>query len=102
MSSSDNLFKAIINRVSARISHKTLETIEQFSIKAKTAPKIILEEWHLFQEEVAAEAERLDKENDSCEKNQPANNQQSNRLQTQIDNIRSDISRINKKLEDTN
>ena len=103
MSDSEILLKAAINRITARIQEKILNSAQEFSGIAEEIPQKLQEEWANFKEEVIEESERLEKEtNSSKEKN---SNQQSNKedpTQTQIDKLRSKVIEINKSIEEKN
>ena len=103
MSDSEILLKAAINRITARIQEKILNSAQEFAEIAEEIPQKLQEEWASFKEEVIEESERLEKEtNSSKEKN---SNQQSNKedpTQTQIDKLRSKVIEINKSIEEKN
>ena len=103
MSDSEILLKAAINRITARIQEKILNSAQEFSEIAEEIPQKLQEEWASFKEEVIEESERLEKEtNSSKEKN---SNQQSNKedpTQTQINKLRSKVIEINKSIEERN
>ena len=103
MSDSEILLKAAINRITARIQEKILNSAKEFSEIAEEIPQKLQEEWASFKEEVIEESERLEKEtNSSKEKN---SNQQSNKedpTQAQIDKLRSKVIEINKSIEEKN
>ena len=103
MSDSEILLKAAINRISARIQEKLINSAQEFSEIAEEIPQKIQEEWTSFKEEVIEESERLEKEmNSSKEKN---SNQQSNKediTQAQINKLRSKVIEINKSIEERN
>ncbi len=103
MSDSEILLKAAINRITARIQEKILNSAQEFSEIAEEIPQKLQEEWASFKEEVIEESERLEKEtNSSKAKN---SNQQSNKedpTKTQIDKLRSKVIEINKSIEEKN
>ena len=103
MSDSEILLKAAINRITARIQEKILNSAQELSEIAEEIPQKLQEEWASFKEEVIEESERLEKEtNSSKEKN---SNQQSNKedpTQTQINKLRSKVIEINKSIEEKN
>ena len=103
MSDSEILLKAAINRITARIQEKILNSAQEFAEIAEEIPQKLQEEWASFKEEVIEESERLEKEtNSSKEKN---SNQQSNKedpTKTQIDKLRSKVIEINKSIEEKN
>ena len=103
MSDSEILLKAAINRITARIQEKILNSAQEFAEIAEEIPQKLQEEWASFKEEVIEESERLEKDtNSSKAKN---SNQQSNKedpTKTQIDNLRSKVIEINKSIEEKN
>ncbi len=103
MSESEILLKAAINRITARIQEKLINSAQEFSEIAEDIPQKLKDEWASFKEEVIEESERLGKEtNASKEKN---SNQQSNKediTQSQINKLRSKIIEINKSFEERN
>ena len=103
MSDSEILLKAAINRITARIQEKILNSAQEFAEIAEEIPQKLQEEWASFKEEVIEESERLEKEtNSSKEKN---SNQQSNKedpTQIQINKLRSKVIEINKSIEEKN
>ena len=103
MSDSEILLKAAINRITARIQEKILNSAQEFSEIAEEIPQKLQEEWASFKEEVIEESERIEKDtNSSKAKN---SNQQSNKedpTKTQIDKLRSKVIEINKSIEEKN
>ena len=69
MGSADALIRATINRIGARVGHGLADTAAELAVLAQDAPSRLRQEWDLFQDEVRAEAERLersDEEEHSC------------------------------------
>ena len=103
MSDSEILLKAAINRITARIQEKILNSAQEFAEIAEEIPQKLQEEWASFKEEVIEESERLEKDtNSSKAKN---SNQKSNKedpTKTQIDKLRSKVIEINKSIEEKN
>tara|TARA_Y100001968_G_scaffold97252_1_gene87222 strand:- start:623 stop:934 length:312 start_codon:yes stop_codon:yes gene_type:complete len=95
------LLKAAINRISARITEKFINSAQEFSEIAEEIPQRIQEEWSTFKEEVIEESERLEKKTASS-KQQSAYKQSKKEdlTQTQIDMLRSKVIEINKSLEE--
>ena len=52
-----------MHRVLARMGHGVADAAAGFAVLLQDAPDRVRQEWDLFQEEVKAEAERLDREN---------------------------------------
>ncbi len=101
MSSSDNLIKATINRLGARLSKQIIAIANDLSIAAQNGPERIKEEWDLFQEEVIAEADRLEKESseDIANSDGPFRSSDGEKAQAKVDNLRAMLTKLNRKLE---
>ena len=103
MSDSELLLKAAINRITARITEKLINSVEDFSDIAEELPKKLKNEWSSFKEEVIEESERLGKKNNvSKEKNSKEQQSKEDLIQIQIDNLRSKVIDINKDIEGKN
>ncbi len=89
MSSNEILFKAAINRLTARFVEKLSE-----------APEALQKEWEIFQEEVIEEADRLQKE--SQESPSTGTSTEPPSPKQQIDKLRSKVADLNQKLEGQN
>ncbi len=103
MSDSEILLKAAINRISARITEKLINSAQEFSEIADEIPQKLQNEWSSFKKEVIEESERLEKKkNSSKEKNhnQASTNEDLN--QALIDKLRSKVIEINKHIEEKN
>jgi hypothetical protein len=61
MGSPDALIRAAVHRIGARVGHGLADTAAELAVFAKDAPERLRQEWDLFQEEVRAEAERLER-----------------------------------------
>ena len=96
------LLKAAINRITARITEKLINSVEDFSDIAEELPQKLKNEWSSFKEEVIEESERLGKKtNVSKEKNSKEQSKE-DLIQIQIDNLRSKVIDINKDIEGKN
>ncbi len=103
MSDPEILLKAAINRISARITEKLINSAQEFSEIAEEIPQKLKEEWMTFKEEVIEESERLEKNTTSSkEQNFNQDSTQEDLTQTQIDNLRSKVIEINKSIEERN
>ena len=103
MSDSELLLKAAINRITARITEKLINSVEGFSEIAEELPQKLQNEWDSFKEEVIEESERLGKKtNVSKEKNSKEQQSKEDLIQIQIDNLRSKVIDINKDIEGKN
>ena len=100
MSDSELLLKAAINRISARITEKLINSAKEFSLVAEDIPQKLQDEWSRFKDEVIEESERLEKiTNASKEKNPREQLSKKNLVQIQINNLRSKVIEINKDIE---
>ena len=103
MSDSEILLKAAINRITARITEKLINSAQEFSEIAEEIPQRLKEEWSNFKDEVIEESIRLEKARTSSKEansNQPST--QEDPTQAQIDNLRSKVIEINKSIEEKN
>ena len=103
MSDSKILLKAAINRITARITEKLINSAQEFSEIAEEIPQKLQDEWSNFKDEVIEESNRLEKET-NLSKKQNSNQQPSKEdlTQAQIDNLRSKVIEINKSIEEKN
>ena len=60
MGSSEALIRATVNRISARLGHGFADAAAELAVLAQDAPQRLRQEWDLFQDEVRAEAERIE------------------------------------------
>ena len=103
MSDPEILLKAAINRITARITEKLINSAQDFSEIAEEIPKRVKEEWSNFKEEVIEETERLEKEtNSSKEQSSYQPSTKKDLTQSQIDKLRSKVIEINKSIEERN
>ncbi len=103
MSDPEILLKAAVNRITARITEKMVNSIQEFTEITEEIPQKLQEEWSSFKEEVIEETERLEKKtNLSKEQNSNPHSREEDRTQTQIDKIRSKVIEINKIIEERN
>ena len=103
MSDSEILLKAAINRISARITEKLINSAQEFTEIAEELPQKLQIEWDSFKEEVIEESERLEKKtNESKEKTSEEQLSKEDSIQIQIDNLRSKVIDINKDIEGKN
>ena len=103
LSDSEILLKAAINRITARVTEKLINSAQELSEIAEEIPQRIQDEWSIFKKEVIEESERLEK-NSHSSKEQHSNQQSTNQelIQSQIDNLRSKVIEINKNIEGIN
>ena len=103
MSDSEILLKAAINRISARITEKLINSAQEFTEIAEELPQKLQNEWDSFKEEVILETERLEKKtNESKDKASEEQSSKEDLIQIQIDNLRSKVIDINKDIEGKN
>ena len=100
MSDSEILLKAAINRISARITEKLINSVQEFTEIAEELPQKLQDEWSSFKEEVIEESERLEKRtNSSKEKTSQEELSKEDLIQIKIDTLRSKVIDINKEIE---
>ena len=103
MSDSEILLKAAINRITARITEKLINSAQEFSEIAEEIPQKLQDEWSSFKEEVIKESERLEeKTNLSKEKNSNQQSTKEDLTKAQINKLRSKVIEINKNIEERN
>ena len=101
MSDSDILLKAAINRITARITKKLINSAQEFSEIAEELPQKLQDEWSSFKEEVIEESQRLEKNTTSSkEKNSNQQSTKEDLTQAQIDKLRLKVIEINKRIEE--
>ena len=103
MTSRDALLRAATHRVLARMGHGVADAAAGFAVLVQDAPDRVRQEWDLFQEEVKAEAERLDRENGGRgvdAQSSPASSVDEESLQTKIDQLRSRVAELGIRMED--
>ena len=103
MTSRDALLRAAMHRVIARMGHGVADAAAGFAVLVQDAPDRVRQEWDLFQEEVKAEAERLDRENGGRgvdAQTSPASSVDEESLQTKIDQLRSRVAELGIRMED--
>ena len=102
MSSTETLIKAAINRLSARFGQKIVDVVTDLSEKAKDTPEKVKSEWETLKDEIYEEANRLerDMEGNIGEQEQKEQKKDLSNPQEYIDNLRLEISKLNKKIEE--
>ncbi|WP_392351646.1 hypothetical protein [Parasynechococcus sp.] len=98
MGSSEALFRATLHRISARLGHGLADAAAELAVLAQDAPDRLRQEWELFQEEVRAEAERLEhpEQAGSPDSDQAADVS----AQERIDRLRAMVATISRELEE--
>ena len=105
MPSPDALFKATVSRLTARLGHGLAEAAAEVAVLAQDAPERLRREWDLFQEEVQAEAERLERDGqppDSRGSDAPASSLdplETSTPQEQIDRLRAKVADLSLRME---
>ena len=92
-----------MHRVLARMGHGVADAAAGFAVLVQDAPDRVRQDWDLFQEEVKAEAERLDRENGGRgvdAQSSPASSVDEESLQTKIDQLRSRVAELGIRMED--
>ncbi len=101
MSSSETLLQATLNRLSARFGQKLVDSAAKLAAITQDAPQQIKEEWQLFQEEVYAEAERLNKQSNEkeYENDTKSHDLTNSNPQEKIDLLRAKVAKLNRQVE---
>ena len=101
MTPPDALLRAAMNRLIARVGEGVADAAAGVAVAVQDAPARIRQEWDLFQEEVKAEAERLQQEE------QPPSTAAADRsgtdhepLQQRIDRLRAQVAELSTRLEE--
>ena len=103
MSDSDILLKAAINRISARLTEKLINSAQALTVIAEEMPEKLQNEWSSFKEEVIEEYERIEKkESSATAENSQEESTSKGQIQIQINNLRSKVININKVIEGKN
>ena len=103
MTSRDALLRAAMHRVLARMGHGMADAAAGLAVIVQDAPDRVRQEWDLFQEEVKAEAERLDREGAGRGVNaesSPASSVEEESLQTKIDQLRARVAELGLRIEE--
>ncbi len=93
----DILIRAALNRLSARLGEKLINTAEELTLIAKDAPNQFKKEWGVLKEEIYEEAQRIEEE-----ENQENSNQTSSENQSHLKRSLEKIARIRQKVADLN
>jgi len=101
MTPPDALIRAAMNRLLARVGEGMADAAAGMAVAVQGAPERIRQEWDLFQEEVKAEAERLEQENQphSASSVNSAGSEHEP-LQQRIDRLRADVADLSARLEE--
>ena len=102
MGSADALIRATINRIGARVGHGLADAAAELAVLAQDAPVRLRQEWDLFQDEVRAEAERLERSDGnpiSRENSSDAADPTECSPQEMIDRLRASVADLSKRIE---
>jgi phage I-like protein len=100
MSTPQTLIQAALNRLSARLGSGLADAAAGLAVLAQDAPERLRQEWDLFREEVELEAQRLEtgaSDVGASDQGQPAASQDP---QEQIDQLRAQVARLARRLEE--
>ena len=107
MGSSDAFIRATVNRIGARLGHGLADAAAEIAVFAQDAPERLRQEWELFQDEVRAEAERLEQveapaeptSSSGVESAEITTDSNSRSPQEMVDQLRASVDEINRFLE---
>ena len=102
MGSADALIRATLNRIGARVGHGLADTAAELAVLAQDAPSRLRQEWDLFQDEVRAEAERLERSEEeelSCGGAADSVDEWDRQPQELIDRLRATVADLSKRIE---
>ena len=99
MGSPDALIRATVNRLSARLGHGLADAAAELAVLAQDAPERLRQEWDLFQEEVQAEAERIEYGETITADGDVAASTEQLSSQERIDLLRATVAEISRSLE---
>ena len=90
-----------MNRLAARLGHGLADTAAGLALLAQDAPERFSKEWDLFQQEVIAEADRLEQESGEVGETKATSSPVSNQdqVQDQIDRLRAKVADLNRQVE---
>ena len=90
-----------MNRLAARLGHGLADTAAGLALLAQDAPDRFSKEWDLFQQEVIAEADRLEQESGEVSETKATSSPVSNQeqAQDQIDRLRAKVADLNRQVE---
>ena len=105
MGSSEALIRATVNRISARLGHGFADAAAELAVLAQDAPQRLRQEWDLFQDEVRAEAERIERgdsapmSTDGASASEPSASEPSDNPQVVIDRLRATVADLSQAIE---
>jgi len=99
MSTPQTLVQAALNRLTARLGSGLADAAAGLAVLAQDAPERLRQEWDLFREEVELEAQRLENGPPHPEED-PVAAPVSVDPQVQIDQLRAQVARLARRLEE--
>ena len=100
MGSSEALIRATVNRISARLGHGFADAAAELAVLAQDAPQRLRQEWDLFQDEVRAEAERIERgDQDPVSTDGPLSKEPLETPQQVIDRLRAKVADLSQAIE---
>lgn len=100
MSSTDAYLKATLNRLTARLEQGIADAAASLAVLAQDAPSKLQQEWELFQQEVRAEADRLEQKAAGEEQGLSDQTSEMAKAQDQIDQLRAKVAVLSRQVED--
>jgi len=100
MSTPQTLVQAALNRLSARLGSGLADVAASLAVLAQDAPERFRQEWDLFREEVELEAQRLERREGGAPSEAPAADPMPVDPQHQIDQLRAQVARVARRLEE--
>ena len=100
MGSSEALIRATVNRISARLGHGFADVTAELAVLAQDAPQRLRQEWDLFQDEVRAEAEQIERgDKATVSTDGTSSAKPSETPQTVIDRLRATVADLSQSIE---
>ena len=102
MSEPQTLVQAALNRLSARLGSGLADAAAGLAVLAQDAPERLRQEWDLFKEEVELEAQRLEhgEQGVPAAESPMSSSSPAADPQTQIDQLRAQVTRLARRLEE--
>jgi hypothetical protein len=100
MSTPQTLVQAALNRLTARLGSGLADAAAGLAVLAQDAPERFRQEWDLFREEVELEAQRLESGEAAPSAEPSATQPMALDPQQQIDQLRAQVARVARRLEE--
>lgn len=100
MSTPQTLVQAALNRLTARLGSGLADAAAGLAVLAQDAPERFRQEWDLFREEVELEAQRLERGEAASPAEASAAQPMAVDPQQQIDQLRAQVARVARRLEE--